>query len=203
MTYYQAEQNQAQLSADLAAGNKQNAWRNLFFGVPDHLAKTIFHWTNVDTRTVQFRSSTGTYIVAVYNLGTGGGGFIATMFHLDNSEANTFEIMKLTSIDGSVLLNTPVAGVQLGNPLTISGSSYAKGSILGKAVVYNDTFINIGDSGDIRSPGSVGYVNFTKSINYHLNSSGVQEAAIAFYWTNQNNSNFTNQIVIVKVLLSA
>jgi len=203
MTYYQAEQNQAQLNTELAAGNKQNQWRNQFFGVPDHLARTIFHWTSIDTRTVQFRSSTGTYIVAVYNLGTGGGGFIAGMFHLDSSEANTFEIMQLTSIDGSVLLNTPATGVQLGNPLTINGSSYANGSVLGKAVVYNDTFIDIGHSGDIRSPASAGYVNFTKSINYHLNSSGVQEAVVAFYWTNQNNSNFTNQVVFVKVLLTA
>lgn len=203
MTYYQAVQNQAQLNTELAAGNKQDEWRILFFGVPDHLARVIFHWTNIDTRTVRFRSSTGTYIVAVYNLGPGGGGFIASMFHLDNSESNTFEIMQLTSIDGSVLLSAPTTGVQLGNPLTISGSSDANGTILGKAVVYNDNFIDIGESGDIRSPASAGYVNFTKSINYHLNSSGVQEAAVAFYWTNQNNSNFTNQIVIVKVLLTA
>lgn len=203
MTYYQAEQNQAQLNTELAAGNKQDEWRILFFGVPDHLARVIFHWTNIDTHTIQFRSSTGTYTVAVYNLGPGGGGFIANMFHLDNSEANTFEIMQLTSIDGSVLLSTPATGVQLGNPLTINGSSYANGSILGKAVVYNDSFIDIGDSGDIRSPTTSGYVNFTKSINYHLNSSGVQEAAVAFYWTNQNNSNFTNQVVIVKVLLTS
>jgi hypothetical protein len=203
MTYYQAEQNQAQLNTELAAGNKQDEWRIVFFGVPDHLARVIFHWTNIDTRTIRFRSSTGTYIVAVDNLGPGGGGFIAYMFHLDNSEANTFEIMQLTSIDGSVLLNKPATGVQLGNPLTISGSSYANGTVLGKAIVYNDTFIDIGDSGDIRSPTSAGYVNFTKSINYHLNSSGVQEAAVAFYWTNQNNSNFSNQVVIVKVLLAA
>jgi hypothetical protein len=203
MTYYQAEQNQTQLNTELAAGNKKDEWRTLFFGVPDHLARVIFHWTNIDTRTIRFRSNTGTYIVAVYNLGPGGGGFIASMFHLDNSVANTFELMQLTSIDGSVLLSTPATGVQLGNPLTINGSSYANGSILGKAVVYNDSFIDIGDSGDIRSPTTSGYVNFTKSINYHLNSSGVQEAAVAFYWTNQNNSNFTNQVVIVKVLLVA
>jgi hypothetical protein len=69
--------------------------------------------------------------------------------------------------------------------------------------VYNDAFLDIGDSGDIRSPATSGYVNFTKTINYHLNSSGVQEAAVAFYWTNQNNANFTNQVVIVKVLLEA
>ncbi len=203
MTYYQAEQSQAQLNTELNAGNKLNAWRIGFFGVPDHLARVIFHWTNIDTRTVRFRSSSGTYIVAVYNLGPGGGGFIANMFHLDNSEANTFEIIQLTSIDGSVLLSTPTTGVQLGNPLTISGSSYANGSVLGKAVVYNDAFIDIGDSGDIRSPATSGYVNFTKSINYHLNSSGVQEAAVVFYWTNQSNTNFTNQVVMVKVLLAA
>ncbi len=203
MTYYQAEQNQAQLNTELNAGNKQAAWRITFFGVPDHLARTIFHWINVDTRTIRFRSSTGEYVVAVYNLGPGGGGFIASMFHLDNSEANSFEIMQLTSIDGSVLLNSPTTGVKLGNPITISGSSYANGTILGKAVVYNDTFVDVGDSGDIRSNASAGYVNFSRSINYHLNSSGVQEAAVAFYWTNQNNTNFTNQVVIVKVLLVA
>lgn len=203
MTYYQAEQNQAQLNAELNAGNKQAAWRITFFGVPGHLARTIFHWTNIDTRTIRFRSSTGEYVVAVYNLGPGGGGFIASMFHLDNSEANSFEIMQLTSIDGSVLLNSPTTGVKLGNPITISGSSYANGTILGKAVVYNDTFVDVGDSGDIRSNASAGYVNFSRSINYHLNSSGVQEAAVAFYWTNQNNTNFTNQVVIVKVLLVA
>lgn len=203
MTYYQAEQNQVQLNTELAAGNKQNAWRIGFFGVPDHLARVIFHWTSIDTRTVRFQSSSGTYIVSVYNLGPGGGGFIVHMFHLDNSEANTFEIMQLTSIDGSVLLNTPTSGVQFGNPITISGSSYANGAILGKAVVYNDTFVDIGDSGDIHGPTSTGYVNFTKAINYHLNSPGVQEAAVAFYWTNQNNTNFSNQIVFVKVLLAS
>jgi hypothetical protein len=203
MTYYQAEQNQANLNTELNVGNKQDAWRIGFFGVPDHLAKVIFHWTSIDTKTVRFQSSSGTYIVAVYNLGPGGGGFIANMFHLDNSEANTFEIMQLTSIDGSVLLHTPTTGVQLGNPITISGSTYANGSILGKAVVYNDTFVDVGDSGDIHGSASAGYVNFTKSINYHLNSSGVQEAAVAFYWTNQNNTNFSNQVIIVKVLLAA
>ncbi|HEY6285449.1 MAG TPA: hypothetical protein VIX20_07295 [Ktedonobacteraceae bacterium] len=203
MTYYQAEQNQAQLNTELAAGNKQDEWRIQFFGVPDHLARVIFHWTNINTRTIRFRSNSGTYIVAVYNLGPGGGGFIANMFHLDYNSANTFEIMQLTSIDGSVLLSAPTTGVQLGNPLTVSGSSYANGTVLGKVVVYNDTLIDIGDSGDIRSPAAAGYVNFTKSINYHLNSSGVQEAVVAFYWTNQNNSNFTNQVVIVKVLLVA
>lgn len=203
MTYYQAEQNQAQLNTELNAGNKQDAWRIGFFGVPDHLARTIFHWTNIDTHTIRFRSSTGTYVVAVYNLGPGGGGFIASMFHLDNSEANTFEIMQLTSIDGSVSLSIPTTGQRLSNPITISGSTYANGTILGKVVLYNDTFVTIGDSGDIRSPASAGYVNFTKSINYHLNSSGVQEAAVAFYWTNQNNTNFSNQVIIVKVLLAA
>ena len=200
-TYYQAEQDQAQLNADLARGEKRNAWKITFYGVVDQLAKDIFHWTDTHAATIRFRSSTGTYIAAVYNLGPGGGGFVANMFHLDNSEANIFEVMQITSIDGSALLSSPAAGTQLADPLTVSGVTPASGTILGKVVVYNDTFTAIGDSGNITSSVSSGSVNFSKTVHYQLNSPNMQEGMVAFFATNQNNTNYINQVVMVKVLL--
>lgn len=200
-TYYQAEQDQAQLNAEFARGEKRNAWKIAFYGVVDQLAKDIFHWTDTHTTTIRFRSSTSTYIAAVYNLGLGGGGFVATMFHLDNSEANIFEVMQITSIDGSASLNSPAAGTRLANPLTVSGVAPASGSILGKVVVYNDTFTAIGDSGSITSAASSGSVNFSKTVHYQLNSSSIQEGMVAFFATNLNNTNYINQVVMVKVLL--
>jgi len=200
-TYYQAEQDQAKLNAELASGEKRDAWKITFYGVVDEMAKDIFHWTDTHTATIRFRSSTNTYIAAVYNLGPGGGGFVATMFHLDNSEANIFEVMQISSIDGSASLNSPAAGTRLADPLTVNGVAPASGTVLGKVVVYNDTFTAIGDSGNIISSTSSGNVNFSKTVHYQLNSPSIQEGMVAFFGTNLNNTNYINQVVMVKVLL--
>ncbi|MFL5694511.1 MAG: hypothetical protein ACJ795_22175 [Ktedonobacteraceae bacterium] len=203
MTYYQAERDQAQLNAELAAGNKRNAWKATFNGVANNLATKIFHWTDVHTSTVQYSVHDGIYIASVSNLGPGGGGFVARMFHLDNNTYNIYEIMQVTSIDGNVILNSPTTGAQVTSPISMSGSAPASGSILGRLVIYSDTYTTIGSSVDIHSPASSGYVNFTQSVPYQLNSSGVQEGVAAFYETNQNNANASNQVVMIKVFLRA
>lgn len=203
MTYYQAEQDQAQVNAELAAGNKRNFWKTTFNGTVNEFAKRIFHWTDTHTSTIQFSAHDGIYIASATNMGPGGGGFVASMFRLDNNTQNIFVIYKITSLDGNTLLASPTIGVQLTSPISVSGSSLASGRILGKVVVYSDTFFAIGDSGDIASPASGGYVNFTKSIAYHLNSTGTQEGLVAFYSTTQNNTNLISQVVMVKVFLTA
>jgi hypothetical protein len=203
MTYYQAEQDQAQLDAELAAGNKRDAWKATFDGVVNDLAKRIFHWIDTHTSTIQFSPHNGVYIAAVENLGPGGGGFVASMFRLDNNIQNIFEIKQVSSIDGSTSLTSPTMGVQLTSPVSVSGGSLASGSILGKVVVYSDIFIAIGDSGDIPSPATGGYAYFSKSVTYHLNSPGVQEGLVVFYSTTQNKTNLSSQVVMVKVLLAA
>lgn len=205
MTYYQAEMDQAQLNAELAAGDKHDAWKATFLGVADHLATTIFHWTsaNIHASTVRFSNHDGVYIVAVTNLGTGGGGFTVTMFHLDYNLYNIFEVSQVNSIDGTVNLSSPASDVQVTNPIDVNGSDNATGSILGKVVVYSDVYIAVGSSGDIHSPVTSGYTNFSQSVPYQLNAPGVQEGAVTFYATNQNNSDLSNQVVMVKVFLSA
>jgi hypothetical protein len=203
MTHYQAEQDQAQLKAELAAGRKTDAWKATFFGPAEHLAKDTFHWTNISTASVTFSNHDGVYIVAVTNLGPGGGGFQARMYHLDYSITNIYEITQVTSIDGNVSINAPVAASEVSSPITVNGSALASGTILGKIIVYSDTYLSDGDSGDIHSPSPSGYVNFTSPVTYRLNSPGVQEGAVAFYDTNQNNTNASNQVVMIKVFLKA
>jgi hypothetical protein len=61
----------------------------------------------------------------------------------------------------------------------------------------------VGTSGAIPSPASSGYVQFTDSVSYDLNTQGLQEGAVAFYSTDQNNIALTNQVVMIKVFLAA
>ncbi len=200
--HYQAEQAQAQLNAELVAGDKHDAWKATFYGVVNNLAKHIFYWTNFSASTVRYSLSTGTYIAAVTNLGPGGGGFIANMFHLDGVTSNIYEVAQVTSLDGSAMLNTPTTGIQVSNPVNASGSSFATGTTLGHIVIYNDLYNKVGDSGAIPSSSS-GQASFTKSITYQLNEKGLQEGIVAFYATNQNSILQSNQVVMVKVFLSA
>lgn len=201
MTHYQAEQDQAQVNASLAAGGKP--WEATLYGPAQHLAKDIFHWTEIDTHTLTFSDHDDNYVITITNLGPGGGGFNATMIHLDYNTANIYEITQVTSIDGNASITAPVAAAELSSPITVSGNSLASGSVLGEIIVYSDIYISDGNSGNIRSPAAGGYVNFTSSVTYQLNSSGVQEGAVAFYYTNQNNVNASNEVIMIKVFLSA
>ena len=203
MTHYQAERDQAQLNAELAAGRKADAWKATFFGPAEHLARDIFHWVNIHTASVAFSNHNGVYVVAVTNLGPGGGGFEASMFHLDYGITNIYEITRVASIDGSVSINAPAASAEVASPVTVSGGAVASGGILGKIVIYSDTYISDGGSGDIRSAAPGGYVNFTSSVAYQLNAPGVQEGAVAFYATNQNTTGSSNQVIMIKVFLQA
>jgi hypothetical protein len=203
MTYYQAELDQSRLNAELAAGDKRDAWKATFSGVANQLAKQIFHWTSTRFSTIQFSNHNGSYIGSVTNLGPGGGGFVASMFHLDNNASNIFVIKQVSSLDGGTALTSPTMGLQLNSPTSISGSALAAGGVLGRVVIYSDTFIAFGDSGDIPSPGSGGYVNFSRSVTYRLNSAGTQEGLVAFYATTQNDAFLSNQVVMVKVFLAA
>ena len=203
MTYYQAELDQSRLNAELAAGDKRDAWKATFSGVANQLAKHIFHWTSTRFSTIQFSNHNGSYIGSVTNLGPGGGGFVASMFHLDNNASNIFVIKQVSSLDGATALTSPTMGLQLNSPISISGSALAAGGVLGRVVIYSDTFIAFGDSGDIPSPGSGGYVSFSRSVTYRLNSAGTQEGLVAFYATTQNDAFLSNQVVMVKVFLAA
>ncbi len=203
MTHYQAEQSQAIVTAELAQGRQTDTWRDAYFAVAQNLAVQIFHWTNLSVSKVDYRPGAGIYIAEVSNLGPGGGGFIATFMRLDGVSTNIYEVTKIASLDGYTAITNPAPAAQLSSPINLSGTAQANGSILGRVVVYSDTFVTVGDTGAIQSPVSSGVVSFTALVNYKLNaSSGMQEGAVAFFSTNQNNTSLTNQVTMVKILLA-
>ena len=202
VTHYQAEQSEALASSTSTTIAGANAWRLNGGEVVHRLALTVFHWTNLSTQNIAYNNAKAAYIIQVTNLGTGGGGFTATLFRLDGNINNVFEISQLTPLDTGTSISSPANNTQVSNPVTVSGVSGASGSILGHVVLYDDGFTVIGDSGPIHSPATSGYVDFSQSVHYQLNGSGVQEGVIAFYATNQNNTAFNTQIELLKVFLS-
>ncbi len=212
VTRYQAEQDQAHVNSEIAAlqpgqsqGQIADAWKLMPGSVASHLAQAIFHWqTKNYTVTLPPKASKLSMLfVTVTNLAPGGGGFIATLHHLNEVPTNIFEVWQISSIDGNSALSSPAAYAQLTSPVSISGSSLARGSIVGQVVVYDDTYTTVGNSGPIQNAASGGYVQFTNSISYHLNAQGLEEGVVAFYPTTQNNIAFISQAVMVKVFLSA
>src|SRR5205085_1453433 len=144
MTHYQAEQDQNLLNAEAAAGKSSNTWKNFSFSVVSHMAQKFFHWTQITVSAIKVSQVWGTYIISVTNLGPGGGGFVATLFRLDNVVTNILEVKQITSFDGNVWLSSPTTGVQLTSPVNVSGSTLANGRLLGRAIVFDDTFFTVG-----------------------------------------------------------
>jgi len=201
VTHYQAENSQAlYVSQGGASGNE--SWRTSGVDVAEHLAFSIFHWSNV-TKSVVKNNLLDPIIVQITNNGLGGGGFIATLYHLDGASTNILEITTVTSTNGSVSLTNPMVGTQVTSPVSVQGNYVASSSILGRVVVYDNTYVTVGDTGALRSSPTAGSASFSVAIPYTLNASGVQEGVIAFFATTQSNASFINQAVMMKVFLSA
>lgn len=206
MTLYQADKAQALVNNQLAnpTSKQLNTWQLSATGVTSHLATTIFHWGSYTQQvlTPNVKKQT-TIIVSVTNTGPGGGGFTATLSRLDGNVNNILEATQIIPFDTNIGLSSPPADATLHSPASVSGTSLAAGSTLGQAVIYDDMYVQVGTSGSISGPASSGYVQFSKSVSYHLNATGVQEGVVAFYPTNQNNILVSNQAVMVKVFLAA
>jgi hypothetical protein len=201
VTHYQAEKSQAlYVSQGGASGNE--SWRTSGVDIAEHLAFSIFHWSNV-VKSVVKNNLIDPIIVQITNNGPGGGGFIATLYHLDGVSTNILEITTVTSTNGTVSLTSPTVGSQITSPVSVQGNYVASGSILGRVVVYDNAYVTVGDTGALHSSLTAGSASFSVAIHYTVNASGVQEGVIAFFATTQNNTSFINQAVMMKVFLSA
>lgn len=210
MTRYQSEQAQTLVNAEIAAlqpGQSQaqirDSWRLAAGSVVARLTRNIFHWTNF-TVTLPLHAPKLTILpITVTNLAAGGGGFVATVHHLNEVVTNIFEVWQVDSINGNAAISSPAAYAQLTNPAKISGSSVVTGNVVGQVVLYDDTYTMVGDSGAIRSSATSGSVPFTSSVSYHLNGLGLEEGVVAFYPTYQNNIALSGQAILVKVFLAS
>jgi len=212
MTHYQAEQDQANVNAQLvqttATPTSNNAvWQNSAFQVVTKMAQDIFHWSSsvIKNTVITYNTPSSTFIIQTTNYGPGGGGFIATLFHLDNVVTNIFEVKQVTSVDGTTLLSSPANDQTqpLVSPVKVSASYQAAGTLVARVALYSDTYIVLGDTGSIRGSAPTSYATFTPAVGFHLDARGIQEGLVIFYVSNQNNILASNQVVVAKVFFSA
>jgi hypothetical protein len=202
MTHYQAEQDNTVFTAEVAAGQKADLWKTSGTAEADHLAVSLFHWSSTTDTVLKFQPTVDTIIVQVTNTGQGGGGFVATMHHLDGNIKNILEITTVMPLDTNTSITSPAVGAQLTSPVSVSGVAPVGSSILGEVVFYDDTYVLVGNSGPIPSQGS-GYVNFTNLVKYTLNAPGSQEGVVVLMTTTLGNLALTSQIEMVKVFFTA
>jgi len=206
VTHYQAEQDQANVNALAAQStSSRNIWQNSAFSVVNRMAQYIFHWppANVKNSVITYSSRANVYLIRADNYGPGGGGFISSLFHLDNVGTNIFEVKQVTSVDGLALLNRPASDTQVSSPIHVSASYRSAGTLLGRAVVLTDTYVTIGDGGALHGSALTGYATFAPVVSYHLSTGGAQEGLVLFYFSNQNNVSLSNQVLVAKLLLVA
>jgi hypothetical protein len=201
VTHYQAEQAQANFT-NSGGSTGSYSWEASGTDLAQRLATQIFHWQSVNKVVVK-NNKVDPIVVQIDNLGPGGGGFTATMYHLDGNYNNILEITSITTLNGSNVLSSPTANAQLSSPVKVSGTYSASSGILGRVVLYDDMYTLVGDTGPIKGSTTSGTATFTPSVSYHLSSSGLQEGVLAFYSSNQNNANLTSQVAMIKVFLSA
>ncbi|MDQ6645293.1 MAG: hypothetical protein M3Y76_12665, partial [Chloroflexota bacterium] len=91
----------------------------------------------------------------------------------------------------------------LTSPVKVSGSYNSTGTILGRAALYDDTYVLLGDTGATHGSASTGLVTFAPTVSYKLDARGLQEGIVAFYVTNQNNIALSNQVILLKVFFSS
>ena len=210
MTHYQAEVDQANVNAQLAQTTatptaNSSVWQDSAFQVVSKMAQDIFHWSSsvIKNTVVTYNTPSSTFIIQTTNYGPGGGGFITSLFHLDNVATNIFEVKQVTSIDGTTLLSSPANDLAqpLASPVRVSASYRSAGTLVGRVALYSDTYVVLADTGALR--GSAGTATFAPAVGFHLNARGVQEGLVVFYVSNQNNILAGNQVVVAKVFFSA
>ena len=194
MTHFQAEQ------SENGVRQANNLWKLNASSVVNELATKVFHWPGISMKAVTYSDPKQTYIFQVTNLGLGGGGFTVQLMRLDNNIANIFEVTNVYSTDSSAQVTAPAANAQVTSPVTVSGSSAINGSVLGRVVLFDDTYTTIGSSNPIPSSGASGSIGtFSLPVSYRLNAAGMQEGVVTFFTTNQSNIAYTNEVVMVKV----
>jgi hypothetical protein len=201
VTNYQAEKSQARYVA-LGAASGNDSWKTSGVLVAERMATLLFRWSNV-TKTIVKNNLVDPIIVQITNNGVGGGGFLATLYHLDGVSTNILEVTNVSSTNGSLTLTNPIVGTQVTGPVSVKGNYVVSSSTLGRAALYDSTFVIVGDSGSVRISQSAGSGSYSVGVKYQLNASGIQEGVVAFYATNQNNMAFITQAVMIKVFLAA
>jgi len=201
LTRYQAEMDQQDVN------NGKDTWKNDPVKVSTAMAAQLLSWTqNVTTKVLGGGGPQDVNAsVLVRKAVTGqsqGPNAIVTLSRLGGNTHNLWVVIGVK--DGTMLTLTNINARQvITNPVILQGSGAAFEAVIGRAVVYDHTYTDIGHAQIIGDQG-MAQTTYTTKVPYTSTfQGGVQEGIVAVYEANGGRSSDTYTAVLVKVLLNA
>ena len=176
LTRYQAETAQAQ-------GNQgHQPWRLSAIQTAQALAANLLHWTPSAPATLLSGGGNSDLnaVVTVKSTNTGSATITVTLSRLEgNSKGNIWEATSVTSPDLSISI--PQDRDLLTNPITVKGTGNAFEGRVGKVIVLDHLYTDIGHAEAIGVAGN-GSTTFSMSVTYNSTfKSGLQEGVVVLY----------------------
>src|SRR2546421_231494 len=175
-TRYQAETAQAQVNQG------HQPWRLSAIQTAQALAAKLLHWTPSAPATLLSGGGNSDLnaVVTVKSTNTGSATITATLSRLEgNSKGNIWEATSVTSPDLSISI--PQDRDLLTNPITVKGTGNAFEGRVGKVIVLDHLYTDIGHAEAIGDAGN-GSTTFSMSVTYNSTfKSGLQEAVVVLY----------------------
>lgn len=202
LTRYQAEAGQQQVNQG------HQTWKNDPQAVAKAMAARFFDWKRtINTKLLSGGGARDVYAtVQVYESAAQGAqsqGPSVTMT-LSRLEGNTHNLWVVISVEDSSMLSlTNVAARSLvTSPLALEGTGAAFEAVIGRAVVYDHFYTDVGHL-QVTGDRGMGKANYTTNVVYSLSfKAGPQEGIVAVYEANGGISDEIYTAVMRKVLLS-
>ena len=176
LTRYQAETAQAQVNQG------HQPWRLSAIQTAQALAANLLHWTPSAPATLLSGGGNSDLnaVVTVKSTNTGSATITVTLSRLEgNSKGNIWEATSVTSPDLSISI--PQERDLLTNPITVKGTGNAFEGRVGKVIVLDHLYTDIGHGEAIGVAGN-GSTTFSMSVTYNSTfKSGLQEGVVVLY----------------------
>jgi hypothetical protein len=202
LTRYQAEADQAQVRAG------HQPWKNDAQAVSKALATTFFDWKrSITTKLLSgggAKDVSATVLVQeAFPQGASGQGpsVRVTLSRLEGNARNMWVVIAVEDTTMLTLKNIDARSL-ITSPVTLEGTGAAFEAVIGRAVVYDHAYADVGHA-QITGDRGMGNANYTTNVVYTTTfKAGPQEGIVAVYEANGGISDEIYTAVMRKVLLS-
>jgi hypothetical protein len=201
LTRYQAEQDQVMVS------HGQNTWKNDPVQVAKAMAAKFLSWQRPLVATLLSGGGPQDVYanVLVKETPLSGPGFIPTAnVTLSRLEGNTHNMWVVIGVEGdqNFTLTNIASRSLIASPVTLKGKGAAYEATIGKAVVYDHLYTDIGHAQIIGTTSGMGISDYSTGVVYTSTyRQGVQEGIVAVFQDNAGVNLDLTKAVMIKVLL--
>lgn len=206
LTRYQAEADQAQVDQG------HDLWKNDAMQVAQALEATFFHWPRPVSATVGSGGGPQDVYATVRLREAPGPDALVPVptvtVKLGRLEDKAHNIWEVTAVEGTSLLTVTSLNPRtlLASPVRVDGMGTTYGAfegVIGQVIVFDHLYTDIGHARVIGHEG-MGKTSYSTVVSYTSSfSTGVQEGLVAVYEVNGGTNDEIDDVVMVKVLLSA